>query len=92
MEHGVIQSTPPPFYNICRLTFIEVTGMGRLVTDLLDLARMESGHMTLYKDELPINSTFERITQKFSQVAKEKHVRLLFESEFNDEAMINIDW
>lgn len=26
--------------------------MGRLVTDLLDLARMESGHMTLYKEDV----------------------------------------
>ncbi|GED62126.1 ATP-binding protein [Lysinibacillus fusiformis] len=76
---------------ITKIIYDESKRMGRLVTDLLDLARMESGHMTLYKDELPINSTFERITQKFAQVAKEKHIRLLFDSEFNDDAMINID-
>ncbi|MBG9755793.1 MULTISPECIES: ATP-binding protein [Lysinibacillus] len=76
---------------ITKIIYDESKRMGRLVTDLLDLARMESGHMTLYKDELPINSTFERITQKFAQVAKEKHVHLLFDSEFNDDAMINID-
>jgi len=76
---------------ITKIIYDESKRMGRLVTDLLDLARMESGHMTLYKDELPINSTFERITQKFAQVAKEKHVHILFDSEFNDDAMINID-
>ena len=48
---------------ITKIIYDESKRMGRLVTDLLDLARMESGHMTLYKDELPINSTFERITQ-----------------------------
>ncbi|MET4558974.1 ATP-binding protein [Lysinibacillus parviboronicapiens] len=76
---------------ITKIIYDESKRMGRLVTDLLDLARMESGHMTLYKDELPINSTFERITQKFAQVAKEKHVQLIFDSEFNDDAIISID-
>ncbi|MGN4125987.1 ATP-binding protein [Lysinibacillus sphaericus] len=74
-----------------KIIYDESKRMGRLVTDLLDLARMESGHMALYKDELPINSTFERITQKFAQVAKEKHVQLIFDSEFNDDAIIRID-
>ncbi|MFJ7952412.1 ATP-binding protein [Lysinibacillus sp. NPDC096418] len=76
---------------ITKIIYDESKRMGRLVTDLLDLARMESGHMTLYKDELPINSTFERITQKFAQVAKEKHVQLVFDSEFDADAVISID-
>ena len=76
---------------ITKIIYDESKRMGRLVTDLLDLARMEAGHMTLYKDELPINSTFERITQKFSQVAKEKQVQLLFDSEFSADAVISID-
>lgn len=76
---------------ITRIIYDESKRMGRLVTDLLDLARMESGHMTLYKEELPINSTFERITLKFAQVAKEKQVQLMFDSEFSDDAVISID-
>ncbi|TKI61951.1 cell wall metabolism sensor histidine kinase WalK [Lysinibacillus mangiferihumi] len=76
---------------ITKIIYDESKRMGRLVTDLLDLARMESGHMTLYKDEVPINSTFERITQKFAQVAKEKHVQLLFNSEFDNDARISMD-
>ncbi|MEK5333639.1 MULTISPECIES: ATP-binding protein [unclassified Lysinibacillus] len=76
---------------ITKIIYDESKRMGRLVTDLLDLARMESGHMTLYKDEVPINATFERITQKFAQVAKEKHVQLLFNSEFEEDAVISMD-
>ncbi|MEG0380837.1 MAG: ATP-binding protein, partial [Kurthia sp.] len=76
---------------ITKIIYDESKRMGRLVTDLLDLARMESGNMTLYKDEMPINSVFERITQKFAQVAKEKDVHLLFESEFSDDAFIRMD-
>lgn len=76
---------------ITKIIYDESKRMGRLVTDLLDLARMEAGHMTLYKEELPINSTFERITQKFAQVAKEKQVQLIFDSEFSEDAVISMD-
>ena len=50
-----------------RIIYDESQRMGRLVTDLLDLARMESGHMTLYKENVPIVSVLERMTQKFSK-------------------------
>lgn len=50
--------------------------MGRLVTDLLDLARMESGHMRLYKSEMAIVPFLERIQNKFTQVARDSEVTL----------------
>ena len=53
--------------------------MGRLVTDLLDLARMESGHMTLYKDDVSVIPFINRIANKFTQVARESNVELLLE-------------
>lgn len=52
--------------------------MGRLVTDLLDLARMESGHMQLYKDDIDVISFMDRIVNKFTQKAREAHVELIF--------------
>lgn len=65
--------------------------MSRLVTDLLDLARMESGHMSLYKEDVPLVAVIERMTHKFDQTAKEKHVRLHIETNFSDETLISID-
>ena len=53
--------------------------MGRLVTDLLDLARMESGHMTLYKDDVSVIPFLKRIVNKFTQVARDSNVELNFE-------------
>ncbi|GKV67920.1 sensor histidine kinase ResE [Sporosarcina sp. NCCP-2716] len=50
--------------------------MGRLVTDLLDLARMESGHMRLYKSEMAIVPFLERMQNKFTQVARDSEVTL----------------
>ncbi|RKJ09091.1 histidine kinase, partial [Butyricicoccus sp. 1XD8-22] len=74
-----------------RIIYDESQRMGRLVTDLLDLARMESGHMTLFKDDLPIVHVIERITQKFSQVAKEKHVHLEFKCTLSDDLVMSLD-
>jgi len=54
--------------------------MGRLVTDLLDLARMESGHMTLFKEDVSIPLFLERIVNKFMQAARDANVALIFES------------
>ncbi|SOB94213.1 two-component system sensor histidine kinase ResE [Ureibacillus xyleni] len=74
-----------------RIIYDESQRMGRLVKDLLDLARMESGHTTLYKDEVSAVHMLERITQKFAQVAKEKHVRLQFKTSLPEEVMISLD-
>lgn len=74
-----------------RIIYDESQRMGRLVTDLLDLARMSSGFITLYKDEVPINGSLERMTSKFAQVAKDKQVDLKFETTIDDWDTIEID-
>ena len=76
---------------IIRIIYDESQRMGRLVNDLLDLARMESGNITLYEDIRPINATFERITQKFVQRGREKEIDVSFETTFNREATLMID-
>ncbi|MEL3960717.1 ATP-binding protein [Lysinibacillus endophyticus] len=74
-----------------RIIYDESQRMGRLVKDLLDLARMESGHTTLYKEDVSAVNVLERITQKFAQVAKEKHVNLKFKSSLSEDVMISLD-
>ena len=74
-----------------RIIYDESQRMGRLVSDLLDLARMESGNVTLFKENMPIVHVIERITQKFAQVAKEKHVHLEFETELSDDLHVDLD-
>ncbi len=74
-----------------RIIYDESQRMGRLVTDLLDLARMESGHIRLYKDIVPVAHVLERMTQKFAQVAKEKHVHLLFQTDLREDITISMD-
>lgn len=74
-----------------KIIYDESQRMGRLVSDLLDLARMESGHTTLVKELMPANPVFERMTQKFSQVAKEKQVQLNFQTYLSDDVLISMD-
>ncbi len=65
--------------------------MGRLVTDLLDLARMESGHMTLYKEDVSLIPFLERVVNKFMQVARDADVLLRFEYKEDEKLVSPID-
>ena len=74
-----------------RIIYDESQRMGRLVTDLLDLARISSGFITLYKEEVPAIHSIERMTSKFAQVAKEKKIQLQFDPQVNENLWIQID-
>ncbi|MED2948569.1 sensor histidine kinase ResE [Bacillus subtilis] len=61
---------------IAQIIYDESLRMGRLVNDLLDLARMESGHTGLHYEKINVNEFLEKIIRKFSGVAKEKNIAL----------------
>jgi two-component system sensor histidine kinase ResE len=50
--------------------------MGRLVNELLDLARFEAGHMKLHYSTLSIHPFAERIVRKFQGPAKDRDIQL----------------
>lgn len=74
-----------------RVIYDESKRMGRLVTELLDLARLESGYLSIHKEKAEIVSVIERITQKFDQAAKESNVRLKFDHNIPSEELIEIE-
>lgn len=78
-------------HEMMRIIYDESQRMGRLVTDLLNLARMESGHMRLYKEDVQLNGSLERMTTKFYQSAKEEGIELSFDSHLTDWAIAEID-
>ncbi|XXM74130.1 ATP-binding protein [Lysinibacillus sphaericus] len=65
---------------IARIIYDESLRMGRLVNDLLDLARMEAGHIRLNKDSIPIMPFTERVTNKFLGLARDNSVSIYFKS------------
>ncbi|WP_144511303.1 ATP-binding protein [Bacillus sp. FJAT-22090] len=74
-----------------RIIYDESKRMSRLVTELLDLARLESGYLSIYKEEVSILPAIERITQKFDQIAKEKNIHLYFEHTLTESVHLQID-
>lgn len=74
-----------------KIIYEESQRMGRLVTDLLNLARMESGHMRLYKQLVQFNTVIERMTNKFAQAAKENGIALSFTTDLDDWVAADLD-
>lgn len=59
---------------IGRIIYEESLRMGRLVNELLDLARMEAGHVHLKKETVAAGEFFDRIIRKFQGVARDHEV------------------
>ncbi|MFE8695610.1 ATP-binding protein [Cytobacillus sp. FJAT-53684] len=61
---------------MARVIYDESLRMGRLVNELLDLARMEAGHIQLTTEDVEINPYLQKIIRKFQGLAKEKDIQL----------------
>ncbi|ERN54581.1 cell wall metabolism sensor histidine kinase WalK [Alkalihalophilus marmarensis] len=59
-----------------KIIYDESLRMGRLVNELLDLARMEAGHIELHLEELELGAFSDRIVRKFQGYAKDEGVTL----------------
>ncbi|NQD65201.1 PAS domain-containing sensor histidine kinase, partial [Bacillus haikouensis] len=76
---------------IARIIYDESLRMGRLVNDLLDLARMEAGHIMLNKDSVPIMPFTDRVVNKFLGIARENKVSIYFESNVDLQMEMTMD-
>ncbi|WP_423798982.1 ATP-binding protein [Neobacillus sp. SAB-20_R2A] len=64
---------------MAKVIYDESLRMGRLVNELLDLARMEAGHIQLTMEEVNISTFIKRIIHKFQGLAKDNGIQLLAE-------------
>jgi two-component system, OmpR family, sensor histidine kinase ResE len=85
-----IAATDEEKKEFAKIIYDETLRIGRLVNELLDLARMEAGHISLNFDTIPIQSFVQRVTFKFQGVARESNVHLSSEVE-EDAAMVEMD-
>lgn len=69
-------SSPEESSELIQVIHDESLRMGRLVKDLLDLARMEAGHTDMMKAQVDMNELLERVYRKFSVRAKERDIHL----------------
>jgi len=71
-----IAASPEERRDIARIIHDESVRMGRLVNDLLDLARMENGHFEIKQQVVNIGDLIRRVHRKFLVYAKERGIRL----------------
>jgi len=64
---------------IAKIIYDESLRMGRLVNELLDLARMETGHFQLNKMPVKIGEFFKRAVGKFQAYARDEGLKLTLE-------------
>ncbi|MDQ1145212.1 two-component system sensor histidine kinase ResE [Bacillus sp. SORGH_AS 510] len=64
---------------MAKVIYDESLRMGRLVNELLDLARMEAGHLQLTMEEVELSSFINRIIHKFQGLAKDNEIQLMVE-------------
>src|SRR5699024_2056186 len=53
--------------------------MSRLVNELLDIAKMESGQISINFEEVYLQEYIQKIIRKFERVAKEHHIQLILD-------------
>ncbi len=71
-----IVTTPEEKHDLAQVIYDESLRMGRLVKDLLDLARMEAGHMEMNMGLVELAPLYRRVHRKFLGLCKEKDIRL----------------
>ncbi|MFA8437966.1 ATP-binding protein [Pueribacillus sp. YX66] len=74
-----------------KIIYEESLRMGRLVNELLDLARMETGNIQLMLNEVEIMAFSERVTRKFQAMAKEQGISLTLQLGEDNKIYMRID-
>ncbi|ADU30087.1 ATP-binding protein [Evansella cellulosilytica] len=68
---------------LAQIIYDESLRMGRLVNELLDLARMEAGHIQLNVETISFTDFTKRVLRKFQGIAKEHGIKLSGDIEEN---------
>lgn len=71
-----IATSPQERAELVQVIHDESLRMGRLVQDLLDLARMEAGHMAYVFHEVDLSPLIRRVQRKFQNLCNERGIRL----------------
>jgi two-component system sensor histidine kinase ResE len=71
-----IAQSPEARRELAQVIHDETLRMGRLVRELLDLARMEAGHIVIERARVSVPSLIERVVRKFQGIAREQKVSL----------------
>ncbi|MCQ2010067.1 MAG: ATP-binding protein [Sporolactobacillus sp.] len=75
--------------DMAQIILDESKRMGRLVNELLDLAKLETGHFQLVRREISLDEFFQHIIVKFNKIAKDTGIQMKSElSEVNGQSFL----
>ncbi|WP_234340282.1 ATP-binding protein [Gorillibacterium timonense] len=86
-----IAGSPEERKELAQIIYDESLRMGRLVHDLLDLSRLETGHMTMHFRETEVHQLITRMQKKFAAMCRDKEIELRLEYVPNAEVSIQAD-
>lgn len=77
--------------DMAQIILDESKRMGRLVSELLDLAKLEAGHFQLDKKEVPLADFLGHAVYKFNNLAKETGISLNMETKISESMRFELD-
>ncbi len=83
-----IASSPDERRELAQVIHEESLRMGRLVQDLLDLARLEAGRLELNVAETDLTPLLHRVHRKFSTLARDRGIAVLLETAENESLVL----
>lgn len=86
-----IVTTAEERQEIVQIIHDESLRMGRLVKDLLDLAKMEAGHLEMVMSRTDLYPMLKRVHRKFASLAREQGITLHFEAPNGDDSALVLE-
>jgi two-component system sensor histidine kinase ResE len=71
-----IAASPEEHKELAKIIYDESVRMSKLVNELLNLARMEAGHLELHRETISLRPYLEKIQRKFTNLARERGIGL----------------
>ena len=75
-----VAATPEERRELAQVIYDESVRMGRLVSDLMDLAKMEAGRLDLKRGRVDLSALLERVARKYAIPVREKQIRLTLDN------------
>lgn len=61
----------------------EVVRLSRLISDLMELSRLQSGNLAIEPEKFSIGETMDYVMEKYQSICREKSIELIAESDFS---------